>query len=88
MSNTVIYQDRFLKLRMVRGNAAANQTERCWQALDHVHPYWQTGTQQSLRRIKAARASADDCDMDRGDCALHYDLRGEYAQAETGTPRA
>ena len=88
MSNTVIYQDRFLKLRMVRGNATANQTERCWQALDHVHPYWQTGTQQSFRRIKAARASADDCDMDRGDCALHYGLHGVYAQAETGTPRA
>ena len=73
---------------MVRGNAAANQTEWCRQALDNVHPYRQAGTQQSFRRIKTARASADDCDMDRRDCALHYGLHGEYAQAETGTPRA
>ena len=71
---------------MVRGNATANQTERCWQALDHVHPYWQTGTQQSLRRIKPARASADDCDMDRRDCALHYGLHGEYANGDRNAP--
>ena len=43
-SNTLVYKDRFLELRMIRGNAAANQPERCRQAFDHVHPYRQTGT--------------------------------------------
>src|SRR5262245_49682514 len=38
-SNTLVHQNRFLELRMVRGNSAANQTERCRQALDHVYPY-------------------------------------------------
>src|SRR5436190_14793497 len=85
-SNTVIYQDRFLELGMVRGNAAANQTERCRQALDHVHLYRQAGTQQSFRRIEATRTSADDCDMARRDCARHYGLHGEYASRDRDTP--
>jgi hypothetical protein len=84
-SNTLVYQDRFLELRMVRGDAATNQTERCRQALDHVDSYRQTGTQQSFRRIKAARASAYDRDMDRGDCDLHDGLQVS-TQAASGTP--
>ena len=69
--DTVVHQDRFLELRMVGSHAAANQTERRRQALDHVHLHRKTGTQQGFRRIKAARAGSDYCDMNHWGSALH-----------------